>query len=325
MYRAMRVLGKEVTFDQLVLPKYIGSPKGSSMSELMSLAKDFGLYAEPVERMSYAMLSDATSPVVLHVKQNPGMADYTHWILLLGMEDGKLRICDGTNPLRLMSLEELDSIWDGIVLIVSDSPIRSVAIAATSITTFISYAGIVVFLTSLLYLTQRHFLSSNNIPATKHIIRMCVQQILALLLIGLVSILGLRTCRSQGYLSYSPALAAIRDRHVASFLPKVKADQVARLLDQPTVILVDARFPEDFDTEHLRNAINIPPILSLDECRGALDGVEQSKRILIYCQSNGCPYSEKVAKKLLALGFSNIVLFEDGWIGWQKYKKSGAN
>jgi rhodanese-related sulfurtransferase len=91
------------------------------------------------------------------------------------------------------------------------------------------------------------------------------------------------------------------------------------------VILVDARFPEDFDTEHLRNAINIPPILSLDECRGALDGVEQSKRILIYCQSNGCPYSEKVAKKLLALGFSNIVLFEDGWIGWQKYKKSGAN
>jgi hypothetical protein len=47
--------------------------------------------------------------------------------------------------------------------------------------------------------------------------------------------------------------------------------------------------------------------------------VPRDGQILIYCQSNGCPYSEKVARKLMSVGYRNITYFRDGWHGWEEY------
>ena len=39
--------------------------------------------------------------------------------------------------------------------------------------------------------------------------------------------------------------------------------------------------------------------------------------IIVYCQSAGCSYAEKIAVKLIADGFENVRLFRGGWQEWQ--------
>jgi ABC-type bacteriocin/lantibiotic exporter with double-glycine peptidase domain len=121
--RAASALGKQVDFADLLKPQYVGSTRGSSIGELARAAEDLGLYTEPMSRMTCGMLRQARCPVILHVKPALGAADYTHWVLFMGMEEGKARIYDQTKPVRLVQFEELAASWDGVALLVSTSPI----------------------------------------------------------------------------------------------------------------------------------------------------------------------------------------------------------
>lgn len=44
--------------------------------------------------------------------------------------------------------------------------------------------------------------------------------------------------------------------------------------------------------------------------------VAKDARIVVYCQSAGCKFAEKVAIKLVSDGFSNVSLFKGSWKKW---------
>ena len=50
-------------------------------------------------------------------------------------------------------------------------------------------------------------------------------------------------------------------------------------------------------------------------------GVEKSKQIVVYCQSDGCSYDEKLAKVLIADGYKNIQFLRGGWLEWKQAVK----
>src|SRR5260370_28036335 len=56
LYRALRALGKEVSFADLVKPEYISSREGSTVADLKKAATDLGGFLEPMSRMTSAML-----------------------------------------------------------------------------------------------------------------------------------------------------------------------------------------------------------------------------------------------------------------------------
>jgi rhodanese-related sulfurtransferase len=124
-----------------------------------------------------------------------------------------------------------------------------------------------------------------------------------------------------GYFGSPAAIRALQDSHCEQFLPTVNAAAVQRLIDSHEATIVDARLSSDFFAGHLDGAIHIPVNGDMEQCRKALAGIEPGQRILVYCHSNGCPYSGIVALRLMELGYSNIVLFRDGWVGWQKYQR----
>jgi rhodanese-related sulfurtransferase len=132
--------------------------------------------------------------------------------------------------------------------------------------------------------------------------------------------MGATRINSQaGFLSHTAAIAAIQDSKFGAFLPKVNTRELANLLDNDTVAIVDARLPVDYQAGHLKGAISVPVTSNPQQCEKAISHVPKERRIIVYSHSNGCNYGERVAKELLAQGYHNISLFRGGWVEWEKH------
>lgn len=322
LYRAASSLGSDLRFSDFLKPEYISSRQGSSLSDLIRAAGEQGLYAEAMGRMNCSILHYVRSPVILHVK--PDLAKtkgYNHWILFAGTEEGKARIYDGVRSVELVDFADLAARWDGIGLLISDSSISVSSLWLVVVAQFVFYAGTCAGVIALLLWIRHQWPSKLRWASSPRGWDRFVGELATLLVLAVVLGAGFRLAHAGGFLSAPQAVAAIQDMHLGGFLPKVRVEDVPKLLGAEGVTVVDARFPQDFTAGHLANAINLPPSSSPEECQQVLAGVPTSNRILLYCQSNGCPYSEIVARKMIALGYTNILYFRDGWIAWEKYQQ----
>jgi rhodanese-related sulfurtransferase len=323
LYRAGRALDRDIPFRDWLKPEYISSRQGSSLSDLIRAATDRGLYAEPMGRMSCAMLQHVHCPVILHVKNDLTTAkEYNHWILFMGTEDGKARIYDGVSPVEMVEFADLAAHWDGVGLLISTAPLSTSSLWLVTSAQFAFYAASCAAVVALLLWLQLRWINKPHWTSWSGGWRRCVCELAMLIALALVLGTGFRWVHAGGFLSHAPAVAAIQDMHLGGFLPRVKVEDIPQLMHTKGVIVVDARYPQDFANGHLAEAVNIPPNASPEECQNALAGVPTSKRLLLYCQSNGCPYSEMVARKLMALGYVNILYFRDGWSAWRKYQEN---
>ena len=136
LYRAMLSLEITVTYEALVNPMYIGSKEGSSLTELSKAARDHGLYTLPVYHAVNMLLYSIQDPFLLHTKSKPGRDRFDHWVLFMGLEDGKARICDGWAKVKLVEFDQLAELWDGSGLIVSqsaDSDVHRISSVVTNV------------------------------------------------------------------------------------------------------------------------------------------------------------------------------------------------
>jgi rhodanese-related sulfurtransferase len=79
------------------------------------------------------------------------------------------------------------------------------------------------------------------------------------------------------------------------------------------VVVIDARAPKAFQTEHIPGAINIPHREMSDETTNHLD---KSALIVTYCDGIGCNASTKGALNMAKLGFRVKELI--GGLDWWK-------
>lgn len=85
-------------------------------------------------------------------------------------------------------------------------------------------------------------------------------------------------------------------------------------------VILDVRTREEFLEKHIPGAINIPnEAIGTDEIPTLPD---KDQLILVYCRSGN--RSKQAAKKLVALGYTNVVEF-GGIIDWQGETVSGEN
>jgi rhodanese-related sulfurtransferase len=322
LYRAASCLGRAIVFQDLLKPKYISSRQGSSLADLIQAARDQGFYVEPLGHMTCIMLSYVDCPVILHVKNDLVHAkDYNHWVLFAGMEGSKARLYDGVRPVELVDMKDLAARWDGVALLISDAPIRMSYLWLVFVAYFTFYCGAGAAIILSLLRLQCWIWGRLHRMAWWRCWGSCVGEVL--LPVVLAAILGIGFCwtHTGGFLSSAGAIASLQDRYLGSFLPRVSVTDLPSFLQAEDVVIVDARRAADFALGHLPRARNIPPDASEEDCRRILADVSRSQRLLIYCQSNGCPYSVIVARKLLALGYVHILYFRDGWHAWQEYQR----
>jgi rhodanese-related sulfurtransferase len=321
LYRALRALGKEVRFADLVRPEYITSKEGSTIADLTRAANAFGAYAKPMGRMPSTMLRQAKGPVLLHVKSDLRSNDYNHWVLFMGTERGTAKIYDRDQPATEVKMDALSARWDGVALLMSDSPVDTAGIWLGVFCPFLLYAGIAAFVLGILSLMERYGARMKGKGAWANVTSGRLGQATGLLLIAACAASAYRGL-SDGALSSAPAIAAIQESHFGSFLPKVTTGSMAALLEIPAVAIVDARLPSDFEAGHLKGAISVPVNASREACEKAMGGVPKEYRVVVYSHSNGCPFGENVAKMLLSLGYHKLALYKGGWIEWEKHART---
>jgi rhodanese-related sulfurtransferase len=96
----------------------------------------------------------------------------------------------------------------------------------------------------------------------------------------------------------------------------IGVDDVKRLYDEGTAVIIDARAPEVFEAGHIPGAINIP----YDKLPSYLDQLQSevmtSDRVICYCWGPTCDFSDQLATELKILGYDNVVVFTGGWEHW---------
>lgn len=103
----------------------------------------------------------------------------------------------------------------------------------------------------------------------------------------------------------SPSAATSASPSEAGFR-QVSATEAQELMDtEEGYVIVDVRTPEEFDSGHIPGAVNVPNEEIGSEDPEALPDKDQL--ILVYCRSGN--RSVQAAKKLAALGYTNVVEF----------------
>ena len=82
-------------------------------------------------------------------------------------------------------------------------------------------------------------------------------------------------------------------------------EAIAMMSEETDYIILDVRTPEEFESGHIKDAINIP-----NETIGNTELAElpdKEQLIVIYCRSGN--RSKQASEKLVQLGYTNIVEF----------------
>lgn len=101
---------------------------------------------------------------------------------------------------------------------------------------------------------------------------------------------------------------------------EISMDEAAIMMEEETnYIILDVRRADEFAEKHIPGAINVP-----NEAIGDTDIPDlpvKDQLILVYCRSGN--RSKQASKKLVALGYTNVVEF-GGIIDWKGETVSGS-
>lgn len=98
---------------------------------------------------------------------------------------------------------------------------------------------------------------------------------------------------------------------------EIGLEESYQLFQSKKVIFVDARYPADYKREHIKNAINLPADMFDEYYPEVADFFQIDDPLLIYCSGPGCDLSALLADILRDLGYTNLMLFEEGLPAWK--------
>jgi rhodanese-related sulfurtransferase len=319
LYIVMKMAGQRPDFRELVKPEYLSSRKGSSLADLKQAAEDNGLYAETAAKLNSNILKESPHPVILHVKSSADSKDYDHFELFLGTENGQAKIFNPPEPVRLVSFYELAPRWDGTGLIVSAEPIYLGTVFASARQRLLQYVVVGMAVIAIFHWARRRWPLVTLVNSRSKLFGLSIAQAAGFGILALLIGMVYHFANDEGFLAHANATTTIQQAHTGNFIPKVSKGKVERLLGTDTVF-IDARFARDFKAGHMEGAISVPVDANDTERYKATAGIGKDAPIVIYCQSAGCNFAEKVTIKLKGDGFSNISIFKGGWNEWKAKK-----
>ena len=90
-------------------------------------------------------------------------------------------------------------------------------------------------------------------------------------------------------------------------------------VDDPSIVIFDARNRELYEAGHLPRALSLP-VEETDQRLGSYAArLTPQTAVLVYCGGADCGDALELAEKLRKLGFSNITLYPGGYAEWTNY------
>jgi len=121
-------------------------------------------------------------------------------------------------------------------------------------------------------------------------------------------LLSCLSCISQN------SVEEVLDRYNSQSVPYISVEQLKAIQQKDSVILLDAREPEEFQVSHLKNASYVGyKDFSAEEIQQQFPDKDQP--IVVYCSLG--VRSEKIGEKLQQLGYKNIQNLYGGIFEWK--------
>jgi rhodanese-related sulfurtransferase len=146
-----------------------------------------------------------------------------------------------------------------------------------------------------------------------------INVITALLLVGLLSscaVFKKKQDETAIAVSTSPSVNTVDKTVSANATGQIQiidTEQFNKLLVLDEMQLVDVRTPKEFETGHIKDAINID--FNNEDFKSELSTLDKSKPVLVYCRSG--KRSAGAAEIMKEMGFTKIVGLDGGMISWE--------
>jgi rhodanese-related sulfurtransferase len=110
----------------------------------------------------------------------------------------------------------------------------------------------------------------------------------------------------------------LRAEVVAAGLTPVDVKDIRALLADRSILFLDVRPAEEFDTGHLPGAKNIPWNRIIGDAGDASAELRNpiDRPIIVYCSNEFCVFSLQVGAQLKRNGHRNVAVFVDGYEAW---------
>jgi len=98
----------------------------------------------------------------------------------------------------------------------------------------------------------------------------------------------------------------------------VTSEEVKAMINrqEPGLVVIDARTPEEFQEVHIKGAVNLPlPVLEKNPSALAYP---TDAKLVFYCNGFKCGKSPKAARLAATLGYRNLYVLSEGMPAWEE-------
>ncbi len=315
LYVAMKSIGVQVEYEDLISTKYVGSPLGSSASELIAAAKSKNCVLISVSHFSSQDLLRIRRPVLLHMRSSGRGVEFDHWVTYLGTSNGKIRVFDPSFGYSKIKCSELMANWSGSGLVLGAERHSKQVILRSKIELGVLILGVFLCLKTI-QLTLQWF--NKRSTTRQHLTTIILAQSLAIVSVSAILSCTYHFVLNTGFVNNQVALAEVVRRYARLQIPELKRQEVKKLFDSnaSNIRFIDSRLSSDFETLTIAGALSIPANSSLATRVARLRNIQKEAKLIVFCQSDTCSYSDEIAQFLVFNGYENTFIYRGGFEEW---------
>ncbi len=295
---ALHLLGSHATVQDFYSARFIGSCRGSTAEQIVSMLKHSGAAGTLVSGIGGWELRFLSGPLIASVRSRAASPEFDHWCVVIRDEQGIIMFADDGRPVR-MTVAEFLGLWSGVGVVASMKDDNTLLhFQAARLIPFSAF-----FLVAAIAGLVRHFCRPETArmkTAALSVVPVCAVVLSGMLFFG-------------DPLNHSAGLRAATAAFTGKSIHEVPLSEFIDIVESGTRLLVDARRRVDYEDGSISNAVSIPMNLSGVELRWLLDGVPRDTPIVVFCQSQACPYDRIVAEQLDAMSFDDVVVSVAGY------------
>lgn len=310
--------GTTPNIEGLLRPKYVGSNKGSTLTELVAALREQASLDAHVSGAIGVSALPTDGPATLLVRSSIDELSYDHYVLSAGKLVGMWQIIDPSNltlGVQLWSDDALEARWSGNAVLPNNRDHSVITASWSSIP-----------LRSLILLTTVAALACLWLGGATHgkgPIRTSVALIAIAASLAVIfhsALLGRNSPVLGPFLRRSTIATSL------AAVPHLSQEDALRLHGHSGALFIDARHPDYYAEERIDNAISVPVNIADAELDRLPGNIAVSKTLIVYCQSASCTFSDKVAQRLRSRGYLSVCVLQGGIEEWRgaRWHQSGG-
>lgn len=145
-----------------------------------------------------------------------------------------------------------------------------------------------------------------------------IYQIIAIAGLAIIAGFGANALRSDGIFVYCQKNIESRADTSSDNPLRISLARAESLYKENKAVFIDARPASEYQSGHIKGAINLPWAKAEEMCFEVLQNIPMDKPIVTYCDGETCELSDFLASFLNDLGYTNAKALHDGWGRWQE-------